>query len=160
MYKWSGADKFPAVITIFSAPNYCDFYNNKGAVIKFEVLYCIIIEQFSQYSTICWQSSPLSSSQLHEPLHLVYAFCDWEAHWSIVPSHQTWSKTGRSGSSIGYVRQQRSPLEAHECHQEKSAIEYLAGQLEWRLSWWKTVRDWTVQSRKEGKFWRQEKNWL
>lgn len=28
-------DKFPAVITIFSAPNYCDFYNNKGAVIKF-----------------------------------------------------------------------------------------------------------------------------
>ena len=38
MYKWSGAEKFPAVITIFSAPNYCDFYNNKGAVIKFEVL--------------------------------------------------------------------------------------------------------------------------
>lgn len=36
MYKWSGADRFPAVITIFSAPNYCDFYNNKGAVIKFE----------------------------------------------------------------------------------------------------------------------------
>lgn len=36
MHKWSGADKFPAVITIFSAPNYCDFYNNKGAVIKFE----------------------------------------------------------------------------------------------------------------------------
>ena len=35
MYKWSGAEKFPAVITIFSAPNYCDFYNNKGAVIKF-----------------------------------------------------------------------------------------------------------------------------
>ena len=24
------------VITIFSAPNYCDVYNNKGAVIKFE----------------------------------------------------------------------------------------------------------------------------
>jgi serine/threonine-protein phosphatase 2B catalytic subunit len=37
MYKWSGPEKFPAVITIFSAPNYCDFYNNKGAVIKFEV---------------------------------------------------------------------------------------------------------------------------
>lgn len=28
---------FPQVITIFSAPNYCDSYNNKGAVIKFEV---------------------------------------------------------------------------------------------------------------------------
>jgi len=38
MYKWLGGDKFPAVITIFSAPNYCDFYNNMGAVIKFEVV--------------------------------------------------------------------------------------------------------------------------
>jgi diadenosine tetraphosphatase ApaH/serine/threonine PP2A family protein phosphatase len=36
MHKWSGAD-FPLVITIFSAPNYCDIYNNKGAVIKFDV---------------------------------------------------------------------------------------------------------------------------
>lgn len=35
MHKWAGADKFPSVITIFSAPNYCDFYNNKAAVIKF-----------------------------------------------------------------------------------------------------------------------------
>ncbi len=38
MYKWAGNEKFPTVITIFSAPNYCDFYNNKAAVIKFEVL--------------------------------------------------------------------------------------------------------------------------
>lgn len=36
MHKWSGQEKFPTVITIFSAPNYCDFYKNKGAVIKFE----------------------------------------------------------------------------------------------------------------------------
>ena len=35
MHKWSGSD-FPLVITIFSAPNYCDTYNNKGAVIKFD----------------------------------------------------------------------------------------------------------------------------
>jgi len=35
MHKWSGSD-FPLVITIFSAPNYCDIYNNKGAVIKFD----------------------------------------------------------------------------------------------------------------------------
>ena len=33
MYKW-GKDSFPNLITIFSAPNYCDSYNNKGAVIK------------------------------------------------------------------------------------------------------------------------------
>jgi len=36
MHKWNGAQEFPAVITIFSAPNYCDVYNNKGAIIKFE----------------------------------------------------------------------------------------------------------------------------
>ncbi len=35
MYNWTNKS-FPSVITIFSAPNYCDFYQNKGAVIKFE----------------------------------------------------------------------------------------------------------------------------
>jgi serine/threonine-protein phosphatase 2B catalytic subunit len=39
MYHWGGQKQFPTVITIFSAPNYCDFYNNKGAVIKFKVNY-------------------------------------------------------------------------------------------------------------------------
>lgn len=37
MYKWNGAGYFPVVITIFSAPNYCDVYKNKAAVIKFKV---------------------------------------------------------------------------------------------------------------------------
>lgn len=37
MHRWNGKSDFPCVITIFSAPNYCDVYNNKGAVIKFEV---------------------------------------------------------------------------------------------------------------------------
>jgi serine/threonine-protein phosphatase 2B catalytic subunit len=37
MYKWNNNVDFPSVITIFSAPNYCDVYNNKGAVIKFKV---------------------------------------------------------------------------------------------------------------------------
>ncbi len=37
MHKWNGNGDFPCVITIFSAPNYCDVYNNKGAVIKFDV---------------------------------------------------------------------------------------------------------------------------
>ncbi|EGR27320.1 ser thr protein phosphatase family protein, putative [Ichthyophthirius multifiliis] len=35
MHKWDESD-FPIVITIFSAPNYCDVYNNKGAIIKFD----------------------------------------------------------------------------------------------------------------------------
>jgi serine/threonine-protein phosphatase 2B catalytic subunit len=37
MHKWAGEEELPTVITIFSAPNYCDFYNNKGAVIKVKV---------------------------------------------------------------------------------------------------------------------------
>mmetsp|Transcript_29133 Transcript_29133/g.28849 ORF Transcript_29133/g.28849 Transcript_29133/m.28849 type:complete len:412 (+) Transcript_29133:180-1415(+) len=35
MHRWAGDDDFPLVITVFSAPNYCDFYNNKGAIIRF-----------------------------------------------------------------------------------------------------------------------------
>jgi serine/threonine-protein phosphatase 2B catalytic subunit len=36
MHRWDGGQEFPMVITVFSAPNYCDVYNNKGAVIKFD----------------------------------------------------------------------------------------------------------------------------
>lgn len=35
MHKWNGVEEFPIVITVFSAPNYCDVYQNKGAIIKF-----------------------------------------------------------------------------------------------------------------------------
>lgn len=38
MHTWNETGKFadfPVVITIFSAPNYCDVYNNLGAVIMF-----------------------------------------------------------------------------------------------------------------------------
>lgn len=40
MYHWGGEKQFPTVITIFSAPNYCDFYNNKAAVIRLMVCFC------------------------------------------------------------------------------------------------------------------------
>ena len=46
MHRWNGKSDFPSVITIFSAPNYCDVYNNKGAVIKFEVKNIIFIILF------------------------------------------------------------------------------------------------------------------
>lgn len=36
MHKTNPQTGFPSVITIFSAPNYCDVYNNKGAILKFD----------------------------------------------------------------------------------------------------------------------------
>lgn len=36
MYKKSNATGFPSLITIFSAPNYLDVYNNKAAILKYE----------------------------------------------------------------------------------------------------------------------------
>lgn len=36
MHKTNPVTGFPSVITIFSAPNYCDCYNNKGAILKFD----------------------------------------------------------------------------------------------------------------------------
>ncbi|KAI8065262.1 serine/threonine-protein phosphatase 2B catalytic subunit A1 [Gongronella butleri] len=36
MYRKSRATSFPSVMTIFSAPNYLDVYNNKAAVLKYE----------------------------------------------------------------------------------------------------------------------------
>ena len=36
MHRWNGGDEFPVVITLFSAPNYCDVYNNKAAIIQLE----------------------------------------------------------------------------------------------------------------------------
>lgn len=36
MHRWGGKTAFPSVITVFSAPNYCGEYHNKGAVILIE----------------------------------------------------------------------------------------------------------------------------
>lgn len=36
LYKKCDTTDFPSVICIFSAPNYCDVYNNKGAIIRFQ----------------------------------------------------------------------------------------------------------------------------
>uniref|UniRef100_T1K363 Serine/threonine specific protein phosphatases domain-containing protein n=1 Tax=Tetranychus urticae TaxID=32264 RepID=T1K363_TETUR len=36
MYRKSNVTGFPSLITIFSAPNYLDVYNNKAAVLKYE----------------------------------------------------------------------------------------------------------------------------
>lgn len=34
LFHWLSPKQFPQVITIFSAPNYCDFYGNKASLMK------------------------------------------------------------------------------------------------------------------------------
>jgi hypothetical protein len=58
MYKWNTKSPFPTVITIFSAPNYCDTYKNKGAVIKFDVCYCWL-------RTIQWTFNNITIRPIH-----------------------------------------------------------------------------------------------
>ena len=36
MYRKAPKTNFPCLMTIFSAPNYLDMYNNKAAVVKYE----------------------------------------------------------------------------------------------------------------------------
>lgn len=36
MYRKSKSTGFPALMTIFSAPNYIDVYNNKAAVLRYD----------------------------------------------------------------------------------------------------------------------------
>lgn len=53
MYKKTRSKKFPSVITIFTAPNYCDFYHNRGAVLKY-VDKNITIRQFNATTHPYW----------------------------------------------------------------------------------------------------------
>ncbi|CAI2364582.1 unnamed protein product [Moneuplotes crassus] len=36
MHRWDGPSSFPYIIAIFSAPNNCDYYSNKGSVLTLE----------------------------------------------------------------------------------------------------------------------------
>lgn len=53
MYRTSRTTAFPSLITIFSAPNYVDMYNNKAAVMKYENN-VINIRQFNCTSHPYW----------------------------------------------------------------------------------------------------------
>lgn len=83
MYRKTRTTGFPSVMTIFSAPNYLDVYNNKAAVLKYENN-VMNIRQFSMLSALggCFRvctlildprlhPSSVLASQLHGCLHLV-----------------------------------------------------------------------------------------
>jgi serine/threonine-protein phosphatase 2B catalytic subunit len=84
MYRKTRTTGFPSVMTIFSAPNYLDVYNNKAAVLKYENN-VMNIRQFSEsrlwpYALAQADNSRLHATsvlaaQLHGCLHMVVAIC-------------------------------------------------------------------------------------
>lgn len=83
MYRKTKTTGFPSVMTIFSAPNYLDVYNNKAAVLKYENN-VMNIRQFSMYYmcpimiymlTNRLHTTPLLATKLHGCLYMVTAFC-------------------------------------------------------------------------------------
>jgi hypothetical protein len=89
MYRKTRTTGFPSVMTIFSAPNYLDVYNNKAAVLKYENN-VMNIRQFSkivmrrqlfaQTDSHRLHASSILATQLHGCFHMVIALC-WRKEW-------------------------------------------------------------------------------
>lgn len=82
MYRKTRTTGFPSVMTIFSAPNYLDVYNNKAAVLKYENN-VMNIRQFSRFilpRVMGWadgsrlHSSSLLATKLYGCVYLVPSF--------------------------------------------------------------------------------------
>lgn len=83
MYRKTRTTGFPSVMTIFSAPNYLDVYNNKAAVLKYENN-VMNIRQFSRLKGPCTyaqanshrlHTASLLAAQFYGRLHLVTTVC-------------------------------------------------------------------------------------
>ncbi|KAG5640952.1 hypothetical protein DXG03_006541 [Asterophora parasitica] len=86
MHRKTPTKKFPSVITIFSAPNYLDVYNNRGAVLKYANKN-ITIRQFNYSSHPYWLpnfvdaftwSLPFVGAKITDMLLAVLSVCSQE----------------------------------------------------------------------------------
>lgn len=86
MHRKTPTKKFPSVITIFSAPNYLDFYHNRGAVLKYANKN-ITIRQYNSSSHPYWLpnfnnaftwSLPFVGAKITEMLLAVLSVCSEE----------------------------------------------------------------------------------
>ncbi|KAH8827624.1 Metallo-dependent phosphatase-like protein [Flagelloscypha sp. PMI_526] len=86
MHRKTPTKKFPSVITIFSAPNYCDCYHNRGAVLKYANKN-ITIRQYNSSAHPYWLpnfmdaftwSLPFVGSKITEMLLAILSICSEE----------------------------------------------------------------------------------
>eukprot|EP01107_Rhizomastix_libera_P000323 TRINITY_DN1057_c0_g1_i3.p1 TRINITY_DN1057_c0_g1~~TRINITY_DN1057_c0_g1_i3.p1 ORF type:complete len:500 (-),score=131.73 TRINITY_DN1057_c0_g1_i3:73-1572(-) len=84
MYPHRESTGFPTVITIFSAPNYLDLYNNKAAVLRYEKN-VLNIRQYNQSPHPYWLpdfmdvftwSLPFVAEKVAEMLLVLFKLCD------------------------------------------------------------------------------------
>jgi hypothetical protein len=61
-------------LTVFSAPNYCDTYKNKGGIAIINVLNNLSIEKRVNIRKLFAKRTPFHISQLHERARMVVAF--------------------------------------------------------------------------------------
>jgi len=86
MYKRNPKNKFPTVITLFSAPNYLDAYGNKGAVMRYSKN-VMNIRQFQwqphpywlpNFMDVLTWSAPFVAEKVAEILLAILKICDDE----------------------------------------------------------------------------------
>lgn len=113
MHKKNLKTGLPMVITIFSAPNYCDVYNNKGALLKLHEN-TLNIQQFSasphpyhlpNFMNIFSWSLPFVSEKVLEMLYGLIQQPKWDL--------KTWAKTRKQRNGLDEL-----PAEARELVEE------------------------------------------
>lgn len=65
MYRKSQTTGFPSLITIFSAPNYLDVYNNKGKSVEFVVISLLRLVAFEYQIVTCRFMTCLRRHNIH-----------------------------------------------------------------------------------------------
>ncbi len=80
MHHWDETVDFPSVITVFSAPNYCDVYNNKGAIIKFKNN-MVNIQQFN------YSPHPFMLPEMQNLFNWSLPFVSEKSNYLIKPSY-------------------------------------------------------------------------
>ncbi|KAG5638516.1 3',5'-cyclic-nucleotide phosphodiesterase (PDEase) (3':5'-CNP) [Sphagnurus paluster] len=116
MHRKTPTKKFPSVITIFSAPNYCDLYHNRGAVLKYANRN-ITIRQFNCSAHPYWLpnfvdaftwSLPFVGAKITDMLLAVLSVCSEEELTEVDSDEET----------VASVDQAMSPADVQRRRQE------------------------------------------